>query len=70
MSIIAAPGQSTRQTCQTCRFWRRDDAESGLCRRHAPRPARQHGDGVYFAVFPLVENGDWCGEHEPIDAAA
>jgi len=51
--------------CRDCRFF--DDYEngySGRCRRHAPIVGKDR------STWPDVGRGDWCGDHEPFDAAA
>lgn len=65
-------------TCRSCRFfedWGRDDAIfEGQCRRNAPmaklmlRPemTATNFDGEdLVAVWPMVSDSDWCGEHQP-----
>ena len=65
--------------CDNCRFWqqlywepptRSDYREVGECRRSSPtlvgemRGARA---GIHRRVFPVTEEGDWCGEWEGTD---
>jgi hypothetical protein len=37
-----------------------DPHEYGFCRRHAPRP--HDGNHIEDVTWPLVWEGDWCGE--------
>lgn len=58
----------TQPTCETCRF----SASSGLypqceCRRNAPISMRERG--VPSPIWPLPSIHDWCGEHQPREAA-
>lgn len=63
-------------TCGTCRFWRGPigSNDGGWCRRYAPRPltiAEYRDDDVETpsfvreVEFPITEEWEWCGEHEP-----
>lgn len=54
--------------CLSCRFYRPMNAnlqDGGVCRRHAP--TGQSGSDRYRGwprVYPAVDVGDFCGEHE------
>ena len=50
--------------CKHCRFCEPLSDASGVCRRHAPRPAAEPpADGDFpWAEWPKVSFGDWCGE--------
>lgn len=58
--------------CNDCIFFqpvrvpmsRPEDNYLGECRRHPPRNAKsRNGRHVFdLALFPLVDNTDWCGE--------
>ena len=58
--------------CRHCRLWEtadkaRDQAEGGVCRRHAPLPRLEHVDEtpmlpVGFIVWPLTRPHEGCGE--------
>ena len=49
--------------CETCRFFYRYSPEiaddRGWCRRHAPTGSE--------SAFPIVLNGEWCGDYEKHD---
>lgn len=50
-------------SCATCMFWAEgENGRTGECRRHAP-PARstEKMTGAY-ALWPLTEPDQWCGE--------
>lgn len=59
-------------TCESCRFWDKEAHEgdaAGYCRIHAPTIAwgqieRDPEDG-HLAVFPMTNDDDWCGDHQP-----
>ncbi len=58
----------TRETCATCRFWRRNEPyRDGRCRRSPPiyRSSSEIGDWAQ----PTVEPHDYCGEHQPVAPA-
>lgn len=45
-------------SCQTCRFWKKDTSLNGLCRRNAPKP-----DATRFSArWPRTKQDEWCGE--------
>ena len=52
------------RNCKHCRFCELSEANSGLCRRYAPRPRRelQEDGDIPAAEWPRVYSGDWCGE--------
>lgn len=55
----------SKGTCETCRWWNRDDAVSVMvaeCRRNAPQPADNIIDPRWWAS---TRRTDWCGEHQP-----
>lgn len=56
---------SGRPTCESCRFFKvhvKDGGDHyGACHQAAPIVVRE-GD---LGLWPLVNAGDWCGEHEP-----
>ena len=64
--------------CSNCIYY--DESEDvRYCRRHAPGQYKQMLDidipnGQPFSVFnsrwPVVTDGDWCGEFEPQEKAA
>jgi hypothetical protein len=37
------------------------------CRRHAPPAAHTHMYSHSKAVWPHINPGDWCGEHQPTE---
>ena len=51
-----------RPTCQDCRFWDafESPASRGYCRINPPVLDHEGMSG-----WPVCEEGDWCGEHEP-----
>jgi len=67
-------------TCETCRWWEGGVTKNGngICRRHTPKAVvavawvpkllRAFG-GVtsmqWPAQWPITEEDDWCGEHQP-----
>ena len=66
------------QRCETCRAFEPDDkyatAGLGTCHRHAPSPVRHVADSVlpsvngWDALWPNVDEGDWCCDWLPIEA--
>lgn len=50
---------SEQPTCKTCKFWRYEWCETGLCCRRAPMNA------TGSARWPESDADDWCGEHTP-----
>lgn len=61
---------SNKATCETCRFWQREDEDRGVCKRYAPRASRevvtQHGDILWhWADWLRTLQSEWCGEHAP-----
>jgi hypothetical protein len=55
----------TARTCETCRWWNRDETSSTLiaeCRRNPPHPADSMIDPRWWAH---THRTDWCGEHTP-----
>lgn len=51
--------------CETCRFFElfTEHSDEGFCHRYPP--PRQHPGDTERGIFPIVGNGDWCGEHQP-----
>jgi len=71
-------GREGFESCGTCEFWaggvvgRTSDAGAvAACRRYAPSPVypAEHDYSVNenhrFAVWPLTESMDYCGEYKP-----
>ena len=61
-------------TCSTCRFFHHKSAETtqfkdvdGMCRRRAPTGFTPEVNGL---LFPPMNSGQWCGDHEHVPAAA
>lgn len=57
------------RTCQDCWYYRRVAEGTGTCHRHPPRPRTildpdSDGHGL-IAMWPQVEDEDFCGEHLP-----
>ena len=53
------------ETCETCRFWNVDEAQSSViaeCRRNAPQPADNMVSPAWWA---FTKREQWCGEHQP-----
>jgi hypothetical protein len=53
------------KTCETCRFWRRNDVDAqfpnwGECRRRSPNQSRLKG--WTGGEWPSTEKGNWCGD--------
>ena len=48
-------------TCVACRFWASGNAQAGLCKRRAPRPAELPNQ---IAHWPETFAADMCGEGE------
>jgi len=46
--------------CLRCKFFNRLAPEYGQCRRNAPRPTVSPN-----WEWPLIPDGDWCGEFRP-----
>jgi len=63
--LRACTGGRMTRACATCACWDAadPDADSGLCRRHAPRPTVGH-DGSITTDWAITERADWCGEYE------
>jgi hypothetical protein len=59
--------ESTRPTCETCRYVGWTGTQFYDCRRHAPiaRDEENRLGGVIERHWPMVESRDWCGDHEP-----
>lgn len=54
-------------TCETCRFYQLSaDKSAGLCHRFPP----VRTVGVQLAMFPAVDEADWCGEYKPAERDA
>ena len=59
--------------CENCKFWEPGHtADSGNCRRHAPRFIQgqfQPTEDGYMpdrdAIWPRTAADDWCGDGEP-----
>lgn len=52
------------QVCATCVFFDRLDGPEprfGLCRRNPPLLVEQ---GALNGGWPVIEDDDWCGEHD------
>ena len=61
-------------TCSTCRFFHRKGSETtqfkdvdGMCRRRAPTGFTPETSGL---LFPPMNSGQWCGDHETRSGAA
>lgn len=56
-----------KPTCATCRFAGWTGSPWRECRRHAPitGPGMQRLGGVNDPIWPMVEERQWCGDHEP-----
>ena len=55
---------NNKNTCPSCAFFLPHQHGSGECRRHAPQPKTPRSfDEQDNAVWPLVGEDDWCGEH-------
>ena len=56
------------ESCETCRFFDRVNDHDGYCRRHAPHPVTEANETdalqVRFAIFPIVQTNDACGEYQ------
>ena len=46
-----------KQRCENCRYYLQSSNE---CRRNAPQPSVSRH--IYSAWWPVVADGDWCGE--------
>jgi hypothetical protein len=46
------------ETCANCRHFCRSNAQAGECRRNAPFNLT----GGHHAEWPLVTDGEWCGD--------
>jgi hypothetical protein len=66
-----------RPTCETCPFWDGpDEVGTGICRRHAPTPAKRSTEqdkseqdkSERFPVWPRTVEDEWCGEHPDFPA--
>lgn len=64
------------KTCENCRYFSPESNGGGECRRHAPAPSavrhqsRRDDDTVSIeGWWPIVSEGDWCGEFEPINGS-
>lgn len=58
----------TAPRCDTCRWAKNEyvgpQGRWGLnCHRHPPTAIEE--DGIAWRAFPIVEKGDFCGEHTP-----
>jgi hypothetical protein len=65
-----------QERCERCKFWDRsklpDDANVGVCRRHAPAPRTilHHDDDdnsfclKEWPVWPQTLGSEWCGEFQ------
>ena len=58
-------------SCVKCRFYKAvlhtEYEPAGECRRHAPTMLSGSGTGWSDKLFPGVNEGDWCGEFEPLE---
>ena len=52
--------------CDNCKFWKKRDENStdGFCKRSAPVPKIDSSSTSCFAVWPITNNVDWCGEFQ------
>lgn len=62
-----------KNLCSSCAY---RDHQTGRCHRHAPRPSTPNelaatpgppGEEWWdydWAIWPVVEDSDWCGEHK------
>lgn len=68
----------TQPTCETCRWWKPNEGSEyaddngaplmGDCRRRAPALWSFESTRSYLTgepIWPVVDNVDWCGEHQP-----
>lgn len=71
--------------CKSCRFFEAtpdyyegedmtdelvcDKTEYGFCRRHAPSPKPFNPDVALECSWPLVWQGEWCGEYQQTEEA-
>ena len=58
------------EVCQNCKFYRYPYEGKGHCHAHPPQALLKGGmtGGTKyddFAVFPRVQENDWCGEFAP-----
>ena len=58
---MPTPPAGKKATCETCRYFDYQGSLSGLCRIGPPTVILGCDDR---AIWPVVENSDWCGEHE------
>lgn len=71
------------EKCMNCKFWgsnhsmgvdREMNWEVNRCQRHAPQP--YHADETVpnnatdFALWPVTDMSDWCGEYQAGDPKA
>ena len=62
------PTEDGRPHCETCCYWIRlpsdthTDNQDGDCRRYPPQLLHDPEDGTY-AVWPITETTDYCGEY-------
>ncbi len=54
------------EKCETCRFYDkyRNSENEGLCRKNPPMPMTLVGSPDAVAMWPEVQDDDWCGEHQ------
>lgn len=57
------------ECCGDCRFWLRDRAEDGVCRRYAPKPSataecKEMITLTFEPRWPTTFIDWWCGEFE------
>ena len=55
---------SKEPSCDNCRFWGGDDDSTGPCRFNPPVVVL-NDDGGLETVWPLTDDFEWCGKHEP-----
>lgn len=52
--------------CSSCRYFYRMNTEGGECRRNPPKVFDRPGQWVdEISLWPVVNDYDWCGEHQP-----
>ena len=59
-----------RPACYTCFYWVRGRGSQNLGACHRYPPEIHVTPAGYRTFFPLVDSGEWCGEHATPEAAA